>query len=110
VRNHKGICTCFPGYEGNPYGVSCTPIPEPVQDEGCKEDKDCPSKEVCIVRNNRGDCKNPCSTFTPCVSNAECKVYDTLPLRTMTCTCLPGFTGKGDQLCQPISKSHYLTS
>lgn len=25
VRNHKGICTCFPGYEGNPYGVSCTP-------------------------------------------------------------------------------------
>lgn len=25
VRNHKGICTCIPGYEGNPYGVACTP-------------------------------------------------------------------------------------
>ncbi len=25
VRNHKGICTCFPGYEGNPYGVACSP-------------------------------------------------------------------------------------
>lgn len=79
-------------------------VPEPVQDEGCKEDRDCPSKEVCIVRNNRGDCKNPCATFTPCTTNAECKVYDTLPLRTMTCTCLPGFTGKGDQHCAPISK------
>lgn len=77
-------------------------------DEGCKEDRDCPSKEVCIVRNNKGDCKNPCTTFTPCVANAECKVYDTLPLRTMSCTCLPGFTGKGDQLCQPISKSCHI--
>ncbi len=37
--------------------------------------------------------------------NAECKVYDSLPLRTMTCTCLEGFTGKGDQRCEPISKS-----
>ena len=84
-------------------------VPEPVKDEGCKEDKDCPSKEVCIVRNNRGDCKNPCSTFTPCTANAECKVYDTLPLRTMTCTCLPGFTGKGDQLCSPIRKPNTLS-
>lgn len=77
---------------------------EPILEEGCKEDRDCPSKEVCIVKNNRGDCRNPCTTFTPCVANAECKVYDTLPLRTMTCTCLPGFSGKGDQLCKPIGK------
>lgn len=25
ARNHRGICTCFPGYEGDPYGVACTP-------------------------------------------------------------------------------------
>jgi hypothetical protein len=24
-RNHKGICTCQPGYTGDPYGVACTP-------------------------------------------------------------------------------------
>jgi hypothetical protein len=31
-------------------------------------------------------------------------VYDSLPLRTMTCTCNPGFTGKGDERCEKISK------
>jgi len=65
-------------------------------------DKDCPSKLACIISGGRGECKNPCTTFLPCVLNAECKVYDSLPLRTMTCTCNVGFTGKGDELCQKI--------
>jgi hypothetical protein len=85
----------------NPYDFS---VPEPVIDEGCKMDRDCPSKQACIITNNKGDCKNPCTIFQPCVQNAECKVYDSLPLRTMTCTCFEGFTGKGDELCQKISK------
>jgi len=25
ARNHQGICTCQPGYTGDPYGVACTP-------------------------------------------------------------------------------------
>ena len=25
ARNHRGICTCQPGYTGDPYGVACTP-------------------------------------------------------------------------------------
>lgn len=25
VRNHRGVCTCIPGFEGDPYGVACTP-------------------------------------------------------------------------------------
>ena len=24
-RNHRGICTCFPDYTGNPYGIACDP-------------------------------------------------------------------------------------
>ena len=24
-RNHRGICTCFAGYTGDPYGIRCTP-------------------------------------------------------------------------------------
>ena len=79
-------------------------VPEPVIDEGCKTDRECPSKQACIITNNKGDCKNPCTAFQPCVQNAECKVYDSLPLRTMTCTCNPGFTGKGDERCEKISK------
>ena len=132
ARNHRGVCTCQPGFTGDPYGVACTPskissflifnktryrfvhrsnqcyiltVPEPVvEDLGCKMDRECPSKQACIITNNRGECKNPCTTFQPCVQNAECKVYDSLPLRTMTCTCIEGFTGKGDELCQKISK------
>ena len=119
ARNHKGICTCQPGFTGDPYGVACTPskihfctkmfffkisrtyiflfthlVPEPVIDEGCKMDRECPSKQACIITNNKGDCKNPCTAFQPCVQNAECKVYDSLPLRTMTCTCVEGLQAK----------------
>ena len=25
ARNHRGICTCQPGYTGDPYGITCTP-------------------------------------------------------------------------------------
>ena len=25
ARNHRGICTCQPGYTGDPYGVACVP-------------------------------------------------------------------------------------
>jgi len=24
-RNHRGICTCFPEFTGDPYGVACVP-------------------------------------------------------------------------------------
>ena len=24
-RNHRGYCTCFPDYTGDPYGIACTP-------------------------------------------------------------------------------------
>jgi len=67
-------------------------------------DKECPSRQACITIGGKGECRNPCSEFRPCVQNAECKVYDSLPLRTMTCTCIEGFTGKGDELCSKISK------
>jgi hypothetical protein len=79
-------------------------VPEPVIDEGCKMDKDCPSQEACIIQGNRGECRNPCTLFQPCVTNAVCKVYDSLPLRTMTCVCVEGFTGKGDEQCTKISE------
>ncbi len=25
ARNHRGICTCQPGFTGDPYGVACVP-------------------------------------------------------------------------------------
>ena len=77
-------------------------VPEP--DLGCATDGDCPSRQACIIKQGYGECVNPCLEFRPCAANARCEVKDELPLRVMTCTCEPGFSGKGDEFCEPISK------
>ena len=76
----------------------------PPPDPGCKEDRECSSKLACIDR----ECQNPCSVIRPCAPNAECEVHSSLPLRTMSCTCIPGYTGKGDVRCDKISKNFML--
>ena len=58
-------------------------------------DADCASKLACF----NGECKNPCIETKPCGTNAECRVVDTLPLRTMSCHCLPGYIGDADVQC-----------
>jgi len=58
-------------------------------------DAECPSKLACFG----GECKNPCDVTHPCGANAICEVVDTLPLRTMMCSCLPGFVGEADIGC-----------
>lgn len=63
----------------------------------CKMDSDCASKLACFS----GKCQNPCLETSPCGTNAECMVVDTLPLRTMSCSCLPGFVGDADVECKP---------
>jgi hypothetical protein len=76
-------------------------VPEPVIEEpGCDTDGDCPSKQACFSR----ECRNPCLHIHPCTSNAECIVKDELPLRVMVCTCLQGYSGKGDERCDLISE------
>ena len=80
-----------------PTFIIVPPPPPP----GCSEDRECASKEACFNR----ECKNPCAHVDPCARNAKCEVHSTLPLRTMSCTCLPGFTGKGDVRCSEISKN-----
>lgn len=59
-------------------------------------DADCASKLACFS----GECRNPCVETNPCGANAECVVVDTLPLRTMSCMCLPGYVGDADVECK----------
>ncbi|RZF34371.1 hypothetical protein LSTR_LSTR008910 [Laodelphax striatellus] len=95
VANHIPTCRCPPGYVGNPH-EACTiaPIEKPAQ---CKKDADCASKLACFS----AECRNPCYETKPCGANAECFVVDTLPLRTMSCLCQPGFVGDADVECKP---------
>jgi len=67
-----------------------------VEEKGCKEDYECPSQTACIG----GECVNPCNATAPCGTNANCRVLDTLPVRTMICECLPGYQGNAAVHCK----------
>ncbi|VEN46223.1 unnamed protein product [Callosobruchus maculatus] len=94
VFNHRPQCSCPSGYIGNPL-QSCKQKPAELEPE-CRMDADCPSKKACFG----GVCKNPCLETKPCGRNAECIVVDSLPLRTMSCMCLPGYIGDADTECR----------
>jgi hypothetical protein len=104
VRNHVPSCQCPTGYTGNPQ-QSCTIIPIQA-DPQCRQDADCPSKHACFD----GVCKNPCYETKPCTTNAICSVVDSLPLRTMVCTCIEGYVGDAEKECRPGKKAYSTNS
>lgn len=93
VNRHIPSCRCPPGYTGNPER-SCEIIR--FEDPRCRMDADCPSKHACFS----GECKNPCHETKPCGANAICSVVDSLPLRTMVCTCIEGYVGDAEKECK----------
>ena len=81
-------------------------VPEPVVEEpDCRIDTDCPSLEMCYLLGSENRCVDPCTTISPCVAHASCKVHSTTPTRTMSCTCFEGYTGNGVVKCDKISKN-----
>lgn len=82
AQNHFAACHC-PDYlsEGNPYTYCYQrEVKEPVE---CEHDGECPNQRACI--NNH--CVNPCEAIKPCTKASICTVHDTLPVRTMICSC-----------------------
>lgn len=65
----------------------------------CTQDSDCPSKTGCINRK----CQDPCSLPAVCAFDQECRVQDTLPMRTVLCVCPPDTIASIDGHCRPIS-------
>lgn len=82
---------------GNPLAY-CERIP-PVSsaEPECKYDTNCPSQLACI----RNVCVNPCIALSPCSATAVCSVLDTIPVRTMTCTCPDGWVPNSEGECRP---------
>ncbi len=93
VLSHRAQCRCPQGYTGNPNEYCELPRPE-AQPE-CLKDADCYSGLACIDQR----CQNPCLSLNPCHSSANCKVVDSLPLKTMICQCPPGTIGDGYTPC-----------
>lgn len=72
-QNHKGICSCPPKYEGNPY-VECSYVRELPPQYECYHHEDCASDRIC----NNGKCVNPCQNKNACGVGAFCYVESKL--------------------------------
>ncbi len=94
VTNHRPQCRCPPGLEGNPREYCRAPQVEAEPE--CRQDADCSSGLACIDQR----CQNPCRVLNPCNPTANCRVIDTLPVRTMICECPPGTYGDGYTACK----------
>lgn len=86
---NNGICSCIPGYQGDPYR-GCRP--ECVLNEDCAKDKAC-------VKNK---CVNPC--IGTCGNNAICEVYNHIPM----CHCPPGMTGNAFITCHQMLQEQVI--
>lgn len=94
VRNHNAVCKCERSFTGNPY-IECKP---PITAE-CYADTDCPSKQACLSSR----CVDPCATLRPCAAPTRCEVSPTAPVRTLLCTCPPGYVSSGGGKCRPTT-------
>ncbi|ETN60100.1 dumpy [Anopheles darlingi] len=81
--NHRAVCECLPGYEGNPR-TECKLI-------GCRRDTDCPLDKACI----NGRCDDLCERQAVCGQNEQCRMYQHRP----ECACLPPFENDPVQGC-----------
>lgn len=94
-QQHQPKCHCPPGTTGSPY-IECHG--EKVSQPGCRTDSDCSNQLACINQL----CINPCAKSDVCSAEQECKVLDTLPLRTVLCQCPTDTIADNNGLCQPI--------
>ncbi|CAG0892378.1 unnamed protein product, partial [Cyprideis torosa] len=96
-QNHAATCICPPGFIGDPQ-VACVETEPIVTEPPCRLDSDCASGLACLNE----VCANPCEVIGPCHSTATCRVLDTVPYRTMICTCPDGWAPLADGRCRPL--------
>lgn len=87
VKDHKPICSCEQGYDGQPE-IQCTHI-------GCRSDDECSTTHSCINRQCVPACAADGST---CGERAECYGIN----HNAVCECRPGFTGNPKIGCNII--------
>lgn len=98
--HHQAVCTCAPGYIGNPH-IECTNIPKtptvPIVPE-CYSDDECSYDKRC----KNEQCVNPCVADKPCAVGAFCSVTKHQPV----CRCPAGYEGNPQIEC--IARKYLL--
>lgn len=113
VTGHNPVCSCVPGYTGNPY-QNCNPIvvspvvtptlAPPISYPQQPPRPDCPNcKPECVLNSDcspnlaciNAKCRDPCPGI--CGQNAVCKVNNHNPI----CSCLQGYQGDPTRSCAP---------
>ena len=93
VENHDPVCPCsFIKTEHASNHCQSSVV------SACLSDKDCGRGTLC----HRGQCVDPCDPNTDgynCARNAICTLTDTLPFKSVTCTCPLGFSGDVHSQC-----------
>lgn len=98
VSDHSASCRCPEDLpEGDPRAF-CYRTPPTATGPECRLDVDCPSRLACIS----GSCTDPCRALKPCSESALCGVLDSVPVRTMVCTCPDGWVPDQRGECTPV--------
>ncbi|XP_065211196.1 neurogenic locus notch homolog protein 1-like [Planococcus citri] len=121
--NHEPICSCTPGFTGNPFVYCIKEEKNPCNPSPCGPNSECHKEDnraVCSCRNNyfgsppKTMCRPECNSDSECPqnkacrelkcqdvcvgkcgNNAQCQMINHEPI----CSCKPGFTGNPFVYC-----------
>ncbi|KAE8746353.1 hypothetical protein FOCC_FOCC007025 [Frankliniella occidentalis] len=83
----RPVCTCLPGYKGDPLSY--------CRRGECSSSSDCGSHQACLNYECRDACAGQCGV------NADCRARD----HVAVCTCPPGFTGDAVSQCTALPQA-----
>ena len=92
AEQHKGICICQKGLQGNPY-ISCLRV-------GCQSNDDCASNEKCDYQSR--NCIQLCINHK-CAQGARCEAIDHKEI----CTCNYPLEGDGFSFCSERKQTDF---
>ncbi|KAM7351931.1 LOW QUALITY PROTEIN: uncharacterized protein ACRADG_004633 [Cochliomyia hominivorax] len=87
VTNHLAICTCYPGYSGDPYSI----CHQKKQSKALKKNFENINSNQLIIEKSLEEpvaYKNPCQP-SPCGPNSKCREIN----EQAVCSCVPDFVG-----------------
>lgn len=83
----RPVCTCLPGYKGDPLTY--------CRRGECSTSQDCSNHQACLNYECRDACVGQCGV------NADCRARD----HVAVCTCPPGFTGDAVSQCSALPQA-----